>query len=151
IRGERRTRGSTRGGGPGHPRGRIARGARDRTGSPLRGGARGRTGQGSLLGHPRADAVAGPPRRGGVRGRTPAVSALRQPHGSGGTPVSGVERPPRAEQSVTAAPPVSPTDPAARRFLAEAELRPLGLMPRASNYTFMVELTDGDRTAFGVY
>jgi hypothetical protein len=65
--------------------------------------------------------------------------------------VSGAERPPRAERLVTAAHPVSPTDPAAVRFLAEAELRPLGLMPRASNYTFMVELSDGGRTGFGVY
>ena len=52
---------------------------------------------------------------------------------------------------MTEPPSVSPTDPGALRFLAEADLRPLGLMPRASNYTFLVELTDGDRTGLGVY
>jgi hypothetical protein len=46
---------------------------------------------------------------------------------------------------------VSPTDPDVVRFLADAELNPLGLMPRASNYTFLVELADGDRTGLGVY
>jgi hypothetical protein len=52
---------------------------------------------------------------------------------------------------VTAGRSVSPTDPTALGFLAEADLRPLGLMPRASNYTFLVELTDGDRAGLGVY
>jgi hypothetical protein len=52
---------------------------------------------------------------------------------------------------VTTGAPVFPTDSGALEFLAEAELRPLGLMPRASNYTFLAELTDGDRTGLGVY
>jgi hypothetical protein len=64
--------------------------------------------------------------------------------------VPGAERPPR-ERTVTTGLSVSPTDPEALPFLAEAEMRPLGLMPRASNYTFLVELTDGDRTGLGVY
>jgi hypothetical protein len=64
--------------------------------------------------------------------------------------VSGAERPSR-ERTVTTGRPVSPTDPEALEFLAEAELRPLGLMPRASNYTFLVELAHRDRTGLGVY
>jgi len=36
-------------------------------------------------------------------------------------------------------------------LLTDGEIRPLGLMPRASNYTFLVELTDGDVRGLGVY
>ncbi|HYT77717.1 MAG TPA: SCO1664 family protein [Actinomycetota bacterium] len=36
-------------------------------------------------------------------------------------------------------------------LLAEGEIRPLGLMPRASNYTFLAEVGDGDRTVLAVY
>ena len=36
-------------------------------------------------------------------------------------------------------------------LLERGELRTLGLMPRASNYTFLAEITDGDRRALAVY
>jgi hypothetical protein len=36
-------------------------------------------------------------------------------------------------------------------LLTEGEIRPLGLMPRASNYTFLAEVGDGDRTVLAVY
>ena len=36
-------------------------------------------------------------------------------------------------------------------LLEHGEMRTLGLMPRASNYTFLAEVTDGDRTALAVY
>jgi hypothetical protein len=36
-------------------------------------------------------------------------------------------------------------------LLERGELRPLGLMPRASNYTFLAEVSDGDRRALAVY
>ncbi|HEX2069604.1 MAG TPA: SCO1664 family protein [Actinomycetota bacterium] len=39
----------------------------------------------------------------------------------------------------------------ALRLLAEGEIRPLGLMPRASNYTFLAEVSDGSQTALAVY
>jgi uncharacterized repeat protein (TIGR03843 family) len=45
----------------------------------------------------------------------------------------------------------SPTDPRALQLLSDGEMRMLGLMPRASNYTFLVELTDGDVKGLGVY
>ena len=32
--------------------------------------------------------------------------------------------------------------------MTDGKIRPLGLMPRASNYTFLVELTDGDVTMY---
>jgi uncharacterized repeat protein (TIGR03843 family) len=38
-----------------------------------------------------------------------------------------------------------------RSLLAEGELRTVGLLPRASNYTFLAEVTDGSRTAPVVY
>jgi hypothetical protein len=44
-----------------------------------------------------------------------------------------------------------PSDPRTLRLLAEGEVRPLGLMPRASNSTFLVELADGDEVGLGVY
>jgi hypothetical protein len=36
-------------------------------------------------------------------------------------------------------------------LLTEGEIRPLGLMPRASNYTFLAEVKDGERTVLAVY
>jgi uncharacterized repeat protein (TIGR03843 family) len=36
-------------------------------------------------------------------------------------------------------------------LLRRGELRPLGLLPRASNFTFLAEVCDGDRTALAVY
>ncbi len=36
-------------------------------------------------------------------------------------------------------------------LLTEGEIRPLGLMPRASNYTFLAEVGDQDRTVLAVY
>jgi hypothetical protein len=36
-------------------------------------------------------------------------------------------------------------------LLLEGEIRPLGLLPRASNYTFLAEVVDGDRTVLAVY
>lgn len=36
-------------------------------------------------------------------------------------------------------------------LLADGELKVLGLMPHASNYTFLSEITRGDRTALAVY
>jgi hypothetical protein len=50
---------------------------------------------------------------------------------------------------VTGRPPA--TDAEALRLLTEGEIRLLGLMPRASNYTFLVELIEGERTGLGVY
>src|SRR5919109_4722164 len=41
--------------------------------------------------------------------------------------------------------------PAPTDLLSRGEIRPLGLMPRASNYTFLAEVGDGDRTALAVY
>jgi hypothetical protein len=55
---------------------------------------------------------------------------------------------------VTQVEPVGPRpwpDPATSALLTEGEIRPLGLMPRASNYTFLVELTRDDRVALAVY
>ena len=37
------------------------------------------------------------------------------------------------------------------RLLEHGEMRTLGLMPRASNFTFLAEITDGDRRALAVY
>jgi uncharacterized repeat protein (TIGR03843 family) len=36
-------------------------------------------------------------------------------------------------------------------LLTQGEIRPLGLMPRASNYTFLAEVGDDDRTVLAVY
>jgi hypothetical protein len=36
-------------------------------------------------------------------------------------------------------------------LLTQGEIRPLGLMPRASNYTFLAEVGGGDRTVLAVY
>lgn len=36
-------------------------------------------------------------------------------------------------------------------ILERGEVRPLGLMPRASNYTFLAEVTSGDRRTLAVY
>jgi hypothetical protein len=41
--------------------------------------------------------------------------------------------------------------PDALDLLSEGEIRPLGLMPRASNYTFLAEVGDGDGTVLAVY
>ena len=42
-------------------------------------------------------------------------------------------------------------DGAVERLLAEGELEILGLMPRASNYTFLARVTAGDKEALAVY
>lgn len=39
----------------------------------------------------------------------------------------------------------------ALELLSEGDIRPLGLMPRASNYTFLAEVGEGDRTVLAVY
>ncbi len=39
----------------------------------------------------------------------------------------------------------------ALKLLSHGEIRPLGLMPRASNYTFLAEVSSGDQTALAVY
>jgi uncharacterized repeat protein (TIGR03843 family) len=39
----------------------------------------------------------------------------------------------------------------ALELLSNGDIRPLGLMPRASNYTFLAEVTLGDRTTLAVY
>jgi hypothetical protein len=39
----------------------------------------------------------------------------------------------------------------ALNLLINGEIRPLGLMPRASNYTFLAEVSSGDQTALAVY
>ncbi|HEX2089716.1 MAG TPA: SCO1664 family protein [Actinomycetota bacterium] len=39
----------------------------------------------------------------------------------------------------------------ALRLLSDGEIRPLGLMPRASNYTFLAEVSSGEQTALAVY
>ena len=36
-------------------------------------------------------------------------------------------------------------------LLARGEMRPLGLMPNASNYTFLTEVAGTDRTVLAVY
>jgi len=48
-------------------------------------------------------------------------------------------------------PSVSPSDPHVIELLEHGELRPVGLLPRASNYTFLAEVCDGERTALVVY
>jgi uncharacterized repeat protein (TIGR03843 family) len=45
----------------------------------------------------------------------------------------------------------SPADPEALELLRRGELRPVGLLPRASNYTFLAEVCLGDRMALAVY
>jgi hypothetical protein len=51
---------------------------------------------------------------------------------------------------------VSPDMPTAepsdvRELLSKGEIRPLGLMPRASNYTFLAQVSRGDQEALAVY
>jgi hypothetical protein len=44
-----------------------------------------------------------------------------------------------------------PGRPSTIDLLTEGEIRPLGLLPRASNYTFLAEVGDGKRTVLAVY
>jgi hypothetical protein len=57
----------------------------------------------------------------------------------------------KVDRGVTARRRRSPPDEELLEFLSEGKLRPLGLMPRASNYTFLAEVTRGDRSALAVY
>jgi uncharacterized repeat protein (TIGR03843 family) len=64
--------------------------------------------------------------------------------------VSGDERAPKGDQGVNARtespPPANPLD-----LLSSGELRPLGLLPRASNFTFLAEISGDGGTALAVY
>lgn len=57
----------------------------------------------------------------------------------------GDERPPGPGQALTAG------DGAALPLLAHGELEVLGLLPRASNYTFLARVSRGDRQVLAVY
>jgi hypothetical protein len=46
---------------------------------------------------------------------------------------------------------MAPSNPGTIELLSEGEIRPLGLMPRASNYTFLAEVGDRERTVLAVY
>ena len=46
---------------------------------------------------------------------------------------------------------VAPGDEGAEAFVTKAEIRQAWLMPNASNYTFLVELCQGDERGYGVY
>jgi hypothetical protein len=64
--------------------------------------------------------------------------------------VSGDERAPTGDRDVRArSGPVPAADPL--DLLSSGELRPLGLLPRASNYTFLAEVSGGGRTVLAVY
>jgi hypothetical protein len=64
--------------------------------------------------------------------------------------VPGDERPPRNGPRVRAGE-TSLDEQEALRLLSDGEIRPLGLMPRASNYTFLAEVSSGDQTVLAVY
>src|SRR5918999_6517447 len=129
-----------RGARPGSPGGRGVRAGRG-------GGSCGRgAGQGPILDLTGAGPGAGPPRSRRRCRRSPSVPALRQPHRPGGSRVPGVERTSRGWLGVKSAPAGDGLD-----LLARGDLRPLSLLPRASNFTFLAEVVDGDRTALAVY
>lgn len=46
---------------------------------------------------------------------------------------------------------IQAVDPGVIDLLATGQLRPLGLLPRASNFTFLAEVSDGTRAALAVY
>jgi hypothetical protein len=48
-------------------------------------------------------------------------------------------------------PAITPWDPGVLDLLEHGEIRPLGLLPRASNYTFLTEVCESDRVALAVY
>lgn len=64
--------------------------------------------------------------------------------------MSGDERAPTGDRAVSArsgsSQAADPLD-----LLSSGELRPLGLLPHASNYTFLAEVSGGGRTALAVY
>src|SRR5918999_4925664 len=129
-----------RGARPGSPGGRGVRAGRG-------GGSCGRgAGKGPILDLTGAGPGAGPPRSRRRCRRSPSVPALRQPHRPGGSRVPGVERTSRGWLGVKSAPAGDGLD-----LLARGDLRPLSLLPRASNFTFLAEVVDGDRTALAVY
>lgn len=63
----------------------------------------------------------------------------------------GAERAGGVDRRVTARKRRSPTDEDLLGLLSQGSLRPLGLMPRASNYTFLAEVAHEDRSALAVY
>src|SRR4029077_15594344 len=76
------------------------------------------------------------------------MPAVRQSHRSGGPPVSGVERPPGARVVATEWPggPVADLE-----LLESGRLTLLGLLPGASNYTFLAQVRGGDGDRLGVH
>src|SRR5207245_6288089 len=64
-----------------------------------------------------------------------------------GPPLPRSERPPRG-RAVNHEP--EPSD-GVLELLARGEIMPLGLMPNASNYTFLTEVAGADRTVLAVY
>jgi hypothetical protein len=64
--------------------------------------------------------------------------------------VSGDERAPEAGPGVNAQRPLTASD-GILDLLSTGTLRPLGLMPRASNSTFLAEVSAGDRSTLAVY
>jgi hypothetical protein len=65
--------------------------------------------------------------------------------------VPGDERAPEADAVVPGDGRPSLSSQEALDLLSTGELRPLGLLPRASNYTFLAEISAADRTALAVY
>jgi hypothetical protein len=61
------------------------------------------------------------------------------------------ERTPEARAGVSARPRPSPPGPEALRLLSGGTIELLGLMPRASNYTFLAEVKGGGEAALAVY
>src|SRR5207247_4500250 len=114
-----------------------------------RGGPRRRTGRRprAVLGHPWADALAGPPRSPGLRGRKASLPPVREPDGPRGPPLPRAQWSPR-ERAVKREPEASD---GILGLLARGQIKPLGLMPNASNYTFLTEVTDSGRKALAVY
>ena len=88
-----------------------------------------------------ADACALPPRGGGGRARPADVPVLRESDRRGGPCVS------RDERALEA----GLTDPAIPRVLATGELEVLGLLPNASNHTFLARAHQEDEDMLGVY
>jgi hypothetical protein len=93
------------------------------------------------LGVAGADAGSFPARGCGRRPGSPNVPVLREPDRRGGPRVS------RDERALEA----GLTDPAIPRVLATGELQVLGLLPNASNHTFLARARQEEEETFAVY
>src|SRR5207247_11454940 len=83
----------------------------------------------------------------GCRGlrRPPHVRVLRQPHRPGGPHMPRDERPSGSRPTLT------PSDGAALTLLRDGELQIVGLLPRASNSTYLAKVRSGGDEALAVY